>query len=349
MRNSAGIFLPISLFRANPRSEREGLVIYSKPALTVELQADQLISRGLVANWDELIERLTVVNYYRLSGYLYPFREMDAQGNRLDTFVPGTKFDVIWRRYNFDRRLRILLLDAIERIEVAVRTRLVYHFVQTHGAFGHLDEKNLPRFKKYSFLKRLKRHLKSLVRLKGLKHSEHPSWLAALKQEQNRSADKFVKHFQKTYGDEHDHLPLWMACELMTCGSTLRLMNAVDISVVKKIAREFGFPDQLLLSWTKALFALRNACAHHGRVWNRVFGVKPSLPGKNKNPLWYTSPGFDNQRVGFMLTICFVWLGKINSTSQWKKRLFELFDEYPEIPLAEMGLPSNWRTHPLWQ
>ncbi len=324
-------------------------MIYSKPALTVDLQADQLISRGLVANRDELIERLTVVNYYRLSGYLYPFREIDPQGNRLDTFIPGTKFDVIWRRYNFDRRLRILLLDAIERIEVAVRTRLVYHFVQTNGGFGHLDEKNLPHFKKIPFLKRLKRDLKSLAKFKGLKQSDHQSWLASLKQEQSRSGDKFVKHFQETYGDEHDYLPLWMACELMTCGTTLRLMNGVEKTVIRQIATDFGFPDQQLLSWTKALFALRNACAHHSRIWNRGFGVKPSIPGKNKNPQWHTEPKFDNQRVGFMLTVSYLWLGKISATSQWRKRLFDLFDEYPEIQLGEMGLPSDWRNHTLWQ
>jgi abortive infection bacteriophage resistance protein len=322
---------------------------YSKPALSVEQQADQLIHRGLVGDRDELIKRLKVVSYYRLSGYLYPFREIDCHGDRLDTFVSGTKLVTIWRRYNFDRRLRILLLDAIERIEVAVRTRLVYHFVQSHGAFGHLDEKNLPGFKKRSFKKRFWRNLKSLLRLKGLNYSDYERWLSALKQEQGRSKEKFVTHFGDTYSDNHEYLPVWMACELMTCGSTHQMLNGVERAVVQQIARDFGFPDQQLLSWTKAIFSLRNNCAHHSRVWNRVFGAKPSIPGRNKNPKWHTNPGFDNQRVGFMLAICYVWLGKISSTSQWKIRLFELFDDYSEIPISEMGIPVNWRTHDLWQ
>ncbi|MFM8830728.1 MAG: hypothetical protein ACKOHM_06955 [Spartobacteria bacterium] len=48
-------------------------MIYSKEALSLEEQADRLIGRGLIADRDELIGRLKVVNYYRLSGYLYPF------------------------------------------------------------------------------------------------------------------------------------------------------------------------------------------------------------------------------------------------------------------------------------
>ena len=82
-------------------------MIYAKGALTLEQQADQLIARGLVAGRNELIGRLKVVNYYRLSGYLYPFRQPD------ETLRPGTTLDMVWRRYNFDRRLRIILLDAI--------------------------------------------------------------------------------------------------------------------------------------------------------------------------------------------------------------------------------------------
>jgi abortive infection bacteriophage resistance protein len=255
---------------------------------------------------------------------------------------------MVWRRYNFDRRLRIILLDAIERIEVAVRTRFVYHFVQRHGPFGYLEQKNLPGFKKRALWKRCWRSLKSLAKLKGLERSEHRLWLGKLLNEKTRASDTFVKHFTKTYGDKHAHLPLWMACELMTCETALQLAYGVDRAVVKQVAADFDFPDEQLLSWTKAIFTLRNTCAHHARVWNRVFGVKPSIPGKNKNPKWHSQPGFAPDRAGLMLTVCHFWLGKLSPTSRWKERLFALFDEYPEIPLTEMGLPPNWRTHALW-
>jgi len=75
-----------------------------------------------------------------------------------------------------------------------------------------------------------------------------------------------------------------------------------------------------------AYFSLRNSCAHHSRVWNRVFGVKPSIPGKNKNPDWHNPP-FVADRVGLQLTICHYWLGKITSTTQWRQRVVDLFNQ----------------------
>jgi len=323
MRNSAGFFCPHVTI-----PETSATMIYAKKALTLEQQADLLLARGLVADRDELIQRLKVVNYYRLSGYLYPFRQPD------DSYRPGTTLETVWRRYNFDRRFRILLLDAIERIEVAVRTRLVYHFVQAHGAFGYQDEKNLPGFKRRSWSNQMWRNLKAFAKGKGLEKSDYESWLAKLRNEKSRASDAFVKHFKKNYGDQHDHLPLWMACELMTCETLLHFANAVEPHVLTAAATDFGFPDEQLRSWMKALTTLRNACAHHARIWNKVFGTPPSVPGKNKNPKWHIAPTFDTKRVGLMMTMCHHWLGKVSPTSQWKQRLWALFDEYSEIPLA---------------
>lgn len=324
-------------------------MIYDKTPLTFEKQADQLIERGLIAERQELMSRLRVVNYYRLSGYLHPYRVRDAAGKPTEQFVPGTRLDMVWRRYNFDRRLRIILLDAIERIEVAVRTQLVYHFVHAYGAFGYLDENNLPGLKKFPWWKRCWRNTKALLKLRGLERSEHEQWLGKLQNEKKRASDTFVKHFKKKYGDHHEYLPLWMACELMTCETTMQLAYGVNRDVLKRVAADFGFPDEQFLSWTKALFTLRNSCAHHARIWNRAFGVKPSVPGKNKNPQWHTVPGFANDRVGLMMTVCHYWLGKVSSTTQWKDRLFALFDQYQEIPIVEMGLPPDWRNHALWR
>ena len=93
---------------------------YAKPPLTFEQQADLLIQRGMSGDRDLLVARLSVVNYYRLSGYWHPFKGTG------DQFQPGTSFDEVWNRYAFDRRLRLLAIDAIERVEVAVRARLAY-------------------------------------------------------------------------------------------------------------------------------------------------------------------------------------------------------------------------------
>jgi abortive infection bacteriophage resistance protein len=302
---------------------------YEKQPLTLEQQADQLIARGLVADRQALISRLQAVNYYRLTGYLHPFRIRDASGKPTDQFSAGTNLETVWRRYNFDRRLRIFLLDAIERIEVAVRTRLVFHFVHRHGPFGYTEPLNLPGFKTIT---------------------EYMEWRTALVEETHRAnKEQFVQHFNEKYGDNHKELPLWMLSELMSFGSMLRFANTVEPDLQKAVAQEYGMPDELFASWLKAIYAVRNSCAHHSRVWNRVFGVAPKSPHKNKFSRWHAAPTLSNDRVGYTLAICHFWLGHISSTSRWRQRLFGLFDEFSDIPLAEMGLPSDWRNHPLWQ
>ena len=84
---------------------------YTKPALNFLQQAQLLIGRGLIADESELKTFLSQVNYYRFSGYLYPFRVSAS-----DDFVPGT---------TFDQDLRSLTFSAIGIIEIAVlRTQM---------------------------------------------------------------------------------------------------------------------------------------------------------------------------------------------------------------------------------
>ena len=71
-------------------AEKNNPVLYEKEALTFEQQADRLLERGLIAKRDELIQRLKAVSYYRLSGYLHPFREPEADNFKKDT-NPGQK------------------------------------------------------------------------------------------------------------------------------------------------------------------------------------------------------------------------------------------------------------------
>lgn len=307
------------------------LMIYEKPPKNVEEQVALLLNRGLIAERETLRSTLTFLNYYRLTGYLHPFRIRDTNGVLLDRYNADTTLDEVLERYEFDRKLRLIIMDAVERIEVAVRTRLGYNFVHVHGPFGHLDSKNLPGFDSFS------------------SNIDHARWLAKLKTEYDRSKESFVRHFKDKYGDSHKYLPLWMACELMTCESILQFACAVEPAILKASAADFSFPDQQLRSWTKSIFSLRNACAHHARVWNKIFGLAPSLPSKNKNPKWHTVPSFTNNRIGILLTIAYFWLQQIGSAEHWKRQLFSLFHSYPNIPTQMMGLPENWQNHPLWQ
>ncbi len=124
---------------------------YTKRPLTFDEQVQQLVDRGLEGDPATIRNRLQSVNYYRLTGYLYPYR---IQGS--DNFVPGTQFETVWEQYAFDRRLRLLVMDAIERIEIAVRAQLAYHHAHTyHDPFAYATQPiSLPDMKPEAFAHR---------------------------------------------------------------------------------------------------------------------------------------------------------------------------------------------------
>ncbi|RRJ95341.1 Abi family protein [Opitutaceae bacterium TAV4] len=294
---------------------------YMKSSLSFEEQADRLCSRGLLADRAELILRLKAVSYYRLSGYLYPFR---IPGK--DQFKEGTCLKTIWMRYCFDRRLRGLVLDAIERLEVSIRTKLVCHFSRKYGPFGYANDRNLSK----------------------LKIDEYLKWRSGLWEETCRSKEPFKKHFFDSYGDAHKELPLWMLAELMSMGSLLTFFKGVSPELKQAIAEEYGLVDEVLHSWLRSLNAARNLCAHHVRLWNRELGYPPLLPNPKKFPEWHEPQKLNNGRCGILLMICRHLLQLVSPTSRWAERVEALFAEYPEVPMRDMGLPENWRAHPVW-
>lgn len=292
---------------------------YNKPHLTYEQQADQLLARGLIADKQELIEKLKSVNYYRLSGYWYPYRNPDS------TFKSGTTLEQVWHRYTFDRQLRLLVLDAIERVEISVRTNLVYHHSKEYGAFGYLNGSSLPHLDKNEFMI-----------LQG-----------KLRDVTKQSKAVFVLHFKRMYGDVHADLPLWMMVELMSFGMMFTFFRGVDKQIKRNIANEYGIKFGVLESWLYSLNTVRNICAHHGRLWNRILGIKPLIPIKDKQ--WHDPISVSNDRVFCILSLLRYMLKVAAPQSKWQNRLEMLINNYSDIPVIAMGFPENWKDCPIWK
>ncbi len=233
---------------------------YNKPPLTVEEQAKLLIKRGLSGNLELIMSRLAAVNYYRLSGYWYPFRNPD------DSFKPGTTFDNVWELYVFDRHLRLLVMDAIERIEISVRSQLAYNHSHTYGSFGYATQKAaLPKFD----------------------DCRYNDCIRHVQEETLRSKETFVDHFRQKYGDYHEMLPVWMAAEVMSFGTILTFYRGSSHKVKQAVANVYKVPERVFDSWLLALNTVRNICAHHGRLWNRASGIKPLIPFQEEYPEWH--------------------------------------------------------------
>jgi len=170
-------------------------VPYSKPPLSFADQISRLEQKGMSFNDKALAEnRLASISYYRLSGYWYPFRVRNEHNNVSHLFAAETDFNQIIFLYEWDRQLRSLILDAIERIEIAVRTQFTYHIGHTYGAFGHTNAQNFhPKFK-------------------------HQDWLNKLESEVLRSSDDFIRHYKFKYTG-FPTVPIWLLTEVMSLGA----------------------------------------------------------------------------------------------------------------------------------
>ena len=119
------------------------MVRYTKPALTFEEQIALLKSRGLVIDDEQRATRhLSNVSYYRMSAYMLSFKKLDADEIVLDEFEEGTTWDNVYDLYKFDRKLRLLIFDAIERIEIALRTQVIYQLSHKYGSHWQ-NKKNI--------------------------------------------------------------------------------------------------------------------------------------------------------------------------------------------------------------
>lgn len=291
---------------------------------TYDEQASLLLGRGLQADKAALIRDLQLVGAFRLAGYAEFFRADD--GN----YRSGTTLTSVQRLYEFDHRLRLLCFEAIGSIEVQVRSQLAYHFAHYHGPNAYLDQNNFPNI--------------------SADKAGFPRWESKIR-EAIDSAQKDglnpVSACPSSAVALQPVFPIWIIAERMDYGTTLSFFNGVSSNIQKAVAGTLAIPDAVVKSWLLGLRDLRNRCAHHHRIWNWHFRIGVKTPGSKKFPQWH-SPRLPNNRIGILLTICRYWLNRIQPGNSWTERVVALFDAHPELPAAAMGLPADWRRHPLW-
>lgn len=293
---------------------------FAKPPKTYEEQLDLLIQRGmLVEDRAHSLHYLSHLNYYRLAAYWLTF-EQDHNTHR---FQPDTSFNMVLEHYIFDRELRLLVMDAIERVEVSVRAQWAYRLAHAYGAHAHLDP---ALFKP------------------GWRHGEN---VVALKETVRQSSETFVSHF-RGYDDELP--PLWVTCEIMTFGQLSRwyanLRHSRDRNAV---AHVYDLDEANLVSFLHHLSTVRNYCAHHSRLWNRVFTIAWKLPTHRPARLVCDLDRQDGKRLYNTLTMLAYLMDIINPGHHWKQRLFELFHRHPGVWPRSMGFPADWRERMIWR
>ena len=327
---------------------------FKKPPLAVEEQLQLLKERGLTIRDDERAAALLeVVSLFRLSPYMRPFQHA---GNPDHRFLEGATLADIVTLYRFDRDLRNLVMDALERVEVAVRARIgntmairyddAHWYLQRTHFKRHFDHARLLDELKQKLEREREHFAKEVDRIESSRAHE------SLKRQriERRMRDNYSRYYSQTY-DPPELPPSWAVLEELSLGLISRLCQGIARDADRKqIARRFNLPQEVLGSWLHTFTFVRNCCAHHARLWNRELAIPPRLPESSDWHWPQTSPHqpHPERRLFVVLLMLAHLMRHISPDSGWKERLEQLLEKYPSVPLAGMGFIENWNAHPVW-
>jgi abortive infection bacteriophage resistance protein len=323
-------------------------VCFTKPHLDILQQLKLLQGRGMaISDPQKAGQYLERIGYYRLSGYWHPFRQSQtvtgsngrSMRQVLDAFRPGVEFGHAVDLYVFDKKLRLLFLDAIERIEVGIRVRIAL-LLGARNPWAYRIDSELDG----NFAKKINPETK---------RSRHQDWLQRLDAATHRSKEDFVEHFRSKYSSP---LPIWIAIELWDFGLLSIFLSGMMRKDRQKIAGYYSVPrEQLLCSWTRSINYVRNICAHHSRLWNRSLVDQPKPLRNDEIPLLDHLVGNTRaqSRLYAVAAVMQFLLRTINPTTSWDVRLKQHLANFPAnasgITVRQMGFPESWEHLELWK
>ncbi|BFK46704.1 Abi family protein [Alistipes sp. i18-0019-D1] len=277
--------------------------------------------RGLIIeNEAQAVDYLTNIGYFRLSAY---FRPLLTEPKNNHIFKPDATFEKALNMYRFDRKLRLLLFNEIEKIEIAIRSTLVNTVSHETGTVFWMTDSyyfyNQPHF--------------------GLS-------LSLIQTELDRTKEDFILHFRAKYTDPYP--PAWMIAEILPLGVLCNIYrNLASMRLKKQIAGYFGLTVPAFDSWIQVLAQLRNLCGHHSRVWNRESGITPANLGTPVHP-WIDANKTDFKRVYCRICMVKYLLFTVSPYNTFTQKIKNLIAAFPTVDAGAMGFPADWETEPIW-
>ncbi len=316
---------------------------YKKLPLSFQQQVNLLKNRGLsIPDEPRAIQYLSNISYYRLSAYALPFQCTK------DVFNKGTSFDDILNLYLFDRELRLLFFNAIERIEVGLRAQIIYQLAHKYGS--HWQDDSNVFCAPYSVLNKPSGQYFTVNYYQELQDT-------IKKTTRDKYPETFIKHYIDNYTSP-DNPPSWMCMEVLTLGQLSKLFKALrDNKDRQNIADYYGLHHRVLQSWLHTLTYVRNICGHHGRLWNREVAIEPLWLKKAKLPWLSNHYQYATNRIFYVMCMIKYLLQTINPSHHLLRHFVDLINKHPNVPIAYMGIPSeggsstkllNWQEENLW-
>ena len=278
---------------------------------------------------------LNYVSYYRLSAYWYPARKMNSNGIREDTFDSGTRFSDAVALYEADRKLRTLVHDGMERIEIAMRTRVGEVLSDGDPLAYTVPQRFRPTF-------------------------NHEQWMRTAMKRIARAgnSNEAIKHYRKKYDHQY---PFWVLAEVLDFADVSRLYEGLPASDQRTIAEEMGVVIDLsglsekqqrktklqspLVRWMEQLTIVRNFCAHHARLWNKSFAPAPTAALRTR-PEFAALPEGQSEKIFGVLTVMANLVRTTSPGTTWPNRVANLirndFLTNPLVRPAGLGIPGGW-------
>lgn len=223
-----------------------------KKAYTIDQQIARLKSNGMAFDNEEKAKEILLdVGYYRLGFYSFPYEiKFPCLEHRDHKLKPGTTFKSVYDLYEFDTRLRRLLLNALDRIEVNIRTKIIYHI-----SLRYIDDPCWFVNRKYvapKFVNDFEEQVYAAMRRNPViqhHHANHPGIYA----------------------------PAWKTIEFMTIGNIITLYDSLKEPEAKDlVANAYGCSRGVFYNYMETVRVLRNKCAHGGCIYRMDFpkGIK---------------------------------------------------------------------------
>tara|TARA_R110001583_G_scaffold29405_2_gene103032 strand:- start:2587 stop:3498 length:912 start_codon:yes stop_codon:yes gene_type:complete len=303
--------------------------MFNKKAFTLEEQVAQLQARGLEIKHPRIAEKYLInISYYRLGEYWYVMQS-DKENH---IFKPNSKFTDVIALYNFDAELRLLLFDVIEKIEISLRTKLIYYLSHEIDPWW---------FQNFSLFDNSKELVKTL---------------SNLEEEIERTKDIAITNHKKKHKDDGRFPPAWKSLEQTSFGSLSKLYGNLKSTVKAKdkIAEEFGAVNHTFLpSWLQSIAQIRNFCAHHSRLWNRNLPSTVKLLSNPPNPWIIKVENIPKQhefsKLYIHLCLMKYMLNTIIPKNEFTNKLIYLFEKYPNVDPNALGMKPDWQNEPLWK
>lgn len=284
-----------------------------------------LKSRGLIIKNKRYAKKIIrEANYYNLiNGYKKPFIKKECS---YETFLDGTRFEELYALYEFDRKLRIVTLEVILKIEKQVKSLISYRFSKQYGHKDYLKYENFDtngsqKFKQVSTL------LSQLHR----------------KIADNIDKDLAVSH----YVSGKNYIPLWVLVNTISFGDISKFyvnMLPHDRNEVAKHIK-FGIREQELSSILFFLSSVRNRCAHD----ELLYCYNSHISIRNNRYLNYFR--IYRKNMYFSVMVSFKMLLDKKEYTVYQEKVDVLFEELRKelttISIKDiqriMGVPYNWK------